>query len=214
MTGSVGVKEERARAAHHGQQTELIPSRFLTQQLHRLPKGRVLDVASGRKLDSSPINRGWNYLPTIQWMQGMKTELDPRLHEWTRHERVILFDGVCNWCNAWVNFAIDRDPRGKFKLGTLQSEQAQQILKELQLSTEDFETFLLLEQTRIFTKSTAALRIARHLSGLWPLLYLFIVIPRPIRDAVYNYIARHRYKWMGKAETCRIPTPSERARFL
>ena len=144
----------------------------------------------------------------------MKSELDLGSHEWARHERVIVFDGVCNWCNAWVNFAIDHDPQGKFKLGTLQSDHAKQILQELQLSTEDFETFLLLERTRIFTKSTAALRIARHLSGFWPLLYLCIVVPRPFRDAVYDFVARHRYKWMGKAEACRVPTPSERARFI
>jgi predicted DCC family thiol-disulfide oxidoreductase YuxK len=144
----------------------------------------------------------------------MKRELDSTSHEWARHERVIVFDGACNWCNAWINFTIDHDPQGKFKLGMLQSEHAKQILQELQLSTEDFETFLLLEQTRIFTKSTAALKIAKHLSGLWPLLYLFIVVPRPLRDAIYDFVARHRYKWMGKAETCRVPTPSERARFV
>ena len=116
-----------------------------------------------------------------------------------------MFDGVCNWCNFWVNFAIDRDHRRKFKLGTLQSQHAGQILRELQLSSDDFETFLLLERTRVFTKSTAALRIAKHLSGLWPLLYLFIVAPRPLRDAVYDFVARHRYKWMGKTATCRVP---------
>ena len=144
----------------------------------------------------------------------MNRELDPRSHEWTRHERVIVFDGVCNWCNAWIRFAIDHDPQRKFKLGTLQSEQAKQILEELQLSTEDFETFLLLERTRVFTKSTAVLRIVRHLSGLWPLLYLCIVVPRPLRDAAYNFVARNRYKWMGKADACRVPTPNERARFV
>jgi predicted DCC family thiol-disulfide oxidoreductase YuxK len=144
----------------------------------------------------------------------MKRELDLKSHEWTRHERIIVFDGVCNWCNAWVSFMIDHDPHGKFKFGTLQSEPAQQILQDLQLSTENFETFLLLEQTRVFSKSTAALRIARHLSGFWPLFYLFIVVPRPLRDAIYNFVARHRYKWMGKAEACRVPTPNERARFV
>jgi predicted DCC family thiol-disulfide oxidoreductase YuxK len=144
----------------------------------------------------------------------MNGERIPRSHEWSRHDRVIVFDGICNWCNAWVNFMIDHDPHGKFKVGTLQSEHGQQILQELQLSTEDFETFLLLEQGLIFTKSTAALRIAKHLSGLWPLLYLFIVIPRPLRDAIYDVVARNRYKLMGKAEACRVPTPSERARFV
>ncbi len=144
----------------------------------------------------------------------MNIELDPKSHEWARYERIIVFDGVCNWCNAWVSFTIDRDPHRKFKFGTLQSESAQQILKESHLSTEDFETFLLLEHGRVFTKSTAALKIALHLPRFWPLLYLCIVIPRPLRDAVYNYIARHRYQWRGKAEACRVPTPAERERFM
>jgi predicted DCC family thiol-disulfide oxidoreductase YuxK len=136
------------------------------------------------------------------------------MHEWARHERIIVFDGVCNWCNAWVNITIDHDPHAKFKFGTLQSEPAQQILRSLHLPTEDFETFLLLEDGHIYTKSTAALRIVKHLSGFWPLFYLGIVIPRPLRDALYDYIARRRYEWMGKADTCRVPTPADRGRFL
>ena len=144
----------------------------------------------------------------------MEHTLVPESHEWTKHERVIIFDGVCNWCNFWVNFAIDHDPLGTFKLGTLQSHYAGQILRELHLSSDDFETFLLLERNRVFTKSTAALRVAKQLSGLWPLLYLFIIIPVPIRDAVYDFVARHRYRWMGKADTCRVPTANDRARFV
>ncbi len=140
--------------------------------------------------------------------------LDPTAHEWATQERLILFDGVCNWCNAWVTFTRTRDPHGKFKFGTLQSEPAQQILKDLRLPSDDFETFLLLEQGRVFTKSTAALRILRQLSGLWPLFYLGIVIPRPLRDAIYDYVARRRYRWMGKANTCRVPSPAERDRFV
>ncbi|MCC6141287.1 MAG: DUF393 domain-containing protein [Nitrospira sp.] len=130
----------------------------------------------------------------------MTQRLDPALHEWTAHERVIVLDGVCNWCNAWVRFVIERAPHGTFRLETLQSQPARQILRELQLSLDNFETFLLLERTRVFTKSTAALRIAKQLSGLWPLLYCFIVVPRPIRDAVYDYVARRRYKWMGRTD--------------
>lgn len=136
------------------------------------------------------------------------------MHEWAKHKRVIVFDGICNWCNAWVNFTIDHDPQAKFKFGTLQSEPAQQILKELRLPAEDFETFLLLEQGRVYTKSTAALKIVKQLSGFWPFFYLGIVIPRPLRDALYDYIARRRYHWMGKADTCRVPTPTERDRFV
>ncbi|MBH0187720.1 MAG: thiol-disulfide oxidoreductase DCC family protein [Nitrospira sp.] len=136
------------------------------------------------------------------------------MHEWAKHERVIVFDGICNWCNAWVTFTIDHDPRGRFKFGTLQSEPAQQILKELHLPAEDFSTFLLLEQGHVYTKSAAALRIVKQLSGFWPFFYLGIVIPRPLRDTLYDYIARHRYEWMGKSNTCRVPTPAERGRFV
>jgi len=147
-------------------------------------------------------------------MQAMTGRLDPGSHQWARHERVIVFDGVCNWCNAWVNFVIAHDPHGKFKFGTLQSDQGQQILKTLQLSTKDFSTFLLLEQTRVYIKSTAALRIVRHLSGFWPLFYLGLLIPRPLRDALYDYVARHRYEWMGNTDACRPPSTDERGRFV
>ncbi|HRC43689.1 MAG TPA: thiol-disulfide oxidoreductase DCC family protein [Nitrospira sp.] len=139
---------------------------------------------------------------------------DPESHQWARHEHVIVFDGLCNWCNAWVNFVIDHDPHEKFKFGTLQSDQGQQILHTLRLSTENFSTFLLLEQARVCTKSTAALRIVRQLPGFWPLFYLGILIPRPLRDALYDYVARHRYRWMGKTGTCRIPSPDQRRRFV
>jgi len=144
----------------------------------------------------------------------MNDRLDPQQHEWAGHDRVIVFDGICNWCIAWVNFTLARDPHRKFKFGTLQSEPAQQILTKLRLPANDFETVLFLERGRVFTKSTAALRILRHLSGLWPWLYLGIVIPRPLRDAVYDYVAQRRYRWMGKAETCRVPTPAECNRFV
>lgn len=140
--------------------------------------------------------------------------LAPTSHEWAKEERLIVFDGVCNWCNAWVDFTITHDPHAKFKFGTLQSEPAQQILTSLRLSTEGFETFLLLEQGRVYTKSTAVLKIMRQLSGLWSLLSIGIVIPRPLRDAIYDYVARRRYRWMGKADTCRVPTPAERDRFV
>jgi predicted DCC family thiol-disulfide oxidoreductase YuxK len=144
----------------------------------------------------------------------MKGRLTLTSHEWARHERIIVFDGICNWCNAWVNFTITRDPHAKFKFGTLQSEEGQQALNYLHLPTGDFETFLLLERGRVFTRSTATLRIVRQLSGLWPLLYLGIVIPLPLRDALYDYVARRRYSWMGKAETCRVPAQTESDRFV
>ncbi|SPP64157.1 thiol-disulfide oxidoreductase DCC family protein [Nitrospira lenta] len=114
----------------------------------------------------------------------MEHELAPGSHEGTKHERAIVFDGVCQWCNFGDNFAIDRDARGQFTLGTLRSKHAGEIRQELQLAPNDFEIFLLLERSRVFTKSTAALRVAKQFSDLWPLLYLFVVVPRPLRDAI------------------------------
>jgi len=141
-------------------------------------------------------------------------QLDTSVHEWEKYERLILFDGVCNWCNAWVNVAIAHDPDQQFKFGTLQSEQAQHILRDLQLSATDYQTFLLLEEGRVYTKSTAALRVIRQLSWWWPLFYVGVLVPVPLRDVVYDFVARHRYQWMGRAATCRVPTQVERDRFV
>jgi predicted DCC family thiol-disulfide oxidoreductase YuxK len=144
----------------------------------------------------------------------MTYQLDPAVHEWTKYDWLVLFDGVCNWCNAWVNFAIAHDPDGQFKFGTLQSEQAQRILRDLDLPATDYQTFLLLEGCCVYTKSTAALRVLRHLSWWWPLYYLCVLVPTPFRDVVYDFVARHRYRWRGRAATCRLPTPEERDRFV
>ena len=144
----------------------------------------------------------------------MYYQLDPSAHEWTKYERLILFDGVCNWCNAWVSVTIAHDPAGQFKFATLQSEPAQRILRDLDLSTTDYQTFLLLEEGHISTKSTAALRVIRKLSWWWPLYYVGVLVPVSLRDVVYDFVARHRYRWMGKAATCRVPTQGERGRFV
>lgn len=144
----------------------------------------------------------------------MKQGSRAQAHEWSRYERVIVFDGVCNFCNAFVNFVMDRDTREQFKFGTLQSQPGQQLLRQFNLSTQDYETFLLVENGQVFTKSTAALKIFRGLQGWWPWLYAFILIPRPLRDMVYSFIAQHRYQWMGKSDTCRVPSSKERARFI
>ncbi len=144
----------------------------------------------------------------------MNNQLDPPVHEWTKYERLILFDGVCNWCNAWVNFTITHDPGGQFKFGTLQSEPAQRILHDLHMPTTDYQTFLLLEEGHVYTKSTAALRVLRQLSRWWPLYYLCVLVSAPIRDVVYDFVARHRYQWMGRTATCRVPTQAQRDRFV
>ena len=144
----------------------------------------------------------------------MEWELDPACDVWSQYTRVIVFDGVCHWCNFWVDFVLRRDGRGAFKFATLQSDEARRLLSALHLPRNDFRTFLLVERPRVYGGSTAALRIARHLPGIWPLVSLLLVIPRPIRDALYRFVARHRYRWMGKADACRTPAPGERERFV
>jgi predicted DCC family thiol-disulfide oxidoreductase YuxK len=129
-------------------------------------------------------------------------------------EAIVLFDGVCNFCNASVNFVIDRDPEKRIRFAPLQSEVGQRLLKKFNLSPTALDTLILVEGEKCYTRSTAALRIAKRLKGLWPLLYLFILIPPFIRDAVYDFIARNRYKWFGKTEACRVPTPELKERFL
>ncbi|MEP6627466.1 MAG: thiol-disulfide oxidoreductase DCC family protein [Ginsengibacter sp.] len=127
---------------------------------------------------------------------------------------IILFDGVCNFCNSAVNFVIKRDPQSKFRFATLQSEKAHEVLSAHQLSSSDLSSFVLIKDDKIYTRSTAALKVCRGLSGLWPMMYGFMIVPRFIRDGVYNWIARHRYQWFGKRETCMIPTNDLRSRFL
>lgn len=125
---------------------------------------------------------------------------------------LILFDGVCNFCNDSVNFVIDRDPTGRFLYASLQSEYGTELASAQQKPLPD--SIVLLENNKIYMKSTAALRIAAKLTGLWPLLYTFIIIPAFIRNLVYDFIAMNRYKWFGKKEECMIPAPEVRARFL
>lgn len=134
---------------------------------------------------------------------------------------VVLFDGVCNFCNGAVNFIIDRDPRGRFRFAALQSEAAQALLAAhgRTLPPGDPDTVILLEtdergETRLYERSTAALHIAAGLRFPWNLLYALIVVPRPVRDFFYRLIAKNRYRWFGKRDACRIPTPELRARFL
>lgn len=127
---------------------------------------------------------------------------------------IILFDGVCNFCNFWVNFLLDRDKKDKFRFTPLQSEKGEQLLKKFNLSTEDFDTFVFIDGDKYYIRSTAVLLVAKNLPGLWKILYALIIIPRPIRDFFYSLVAKNRYKLFGKRETCRIPTPEERNKFL
>ena len=127
---------------------------------------------------------------------------------------VIFFDGVCNLCNGAVQYVIKHDTKKIFRFASLQSDSGQQLLQKNALPQTHFTSFILLENDKVFTKSTAALKVARKLTGVVRLLYGFIIVPAFIRDAVYNFIARNRYKWFGKQESCMIPTPELKNRFL
>ena len=127
---------------------------------------------------------------------------------------IILFDGVCNLCNSAVNFIIDRDPNHRFRFASLQSPTGQQLLAQYPLPGGPVDSIVLIKDGRSYVKSDAALGIARQLSGGWSFLALFKVVPRFLRDAVYDGIARNRYRLFGKSDACRIPTKELRALFL
>jgi predicted DCC family thiol-disulfide oxidoreductase YuxK len=132
----------------------------------------------------------------------------------THDKKIILFDGVCNLCNYTVQFVLKRDKKNQFLFGSLQGKYGQEILTKNHLPTDSFNSFMLLEEDRLYTRSSGALRMLKHLGGGWGLLYAFIIVPEFIRDAVYNLIAKNRYKWFGKKEECWVPTPAYKARFL
>ena len=127
---------------------------------------------------------------------------------------IILFDGVCNLCNGAVQFAIERDPTAIFRFASLQSDFGQSILAQNVVNTEGGGTIILLENGKVYNRSTAALRVARQLSGWIKFLYVFIFVPKFIRDFVYKIVARNRYRWFGKQESCWMPTKELKARFL
>jgi predicted DCC family thiol-disulfide oxidoreductase YuxK len=129
-------------------------------------------------------------------------------------KKIILFDGVCNLCNRSVQFIIRRDKKKKFLFGSLQGKFGQEILKKYNLPADNFSSFMLLENEKLYTRSTAALRMLKHLGRGWQLMYGFIILPGFIRDSVYNWIAKNRYKWYGKRDECMVPAPELRERFL
>lgn len=127
---------------------------------------------------------------------------------------LVLFDGVCNLCNNAVDFIIRNDKKDKFKVGALQDSAVKDILKEYSLDEDYLDSLVLIQGDQVFYKSSAALRIAKALGGIWQILYFGIILPRPFRDRIYDWIGKNRYKWFGKKETCRLPTPEEKKKFL
>ncbi|MFS0864482.1 thiol-disulfide oxidoreductase DCC family protein [Fredinandcohnia sp. 179-A 10B2 NHS] len=126
---------------------------------------------------------------------------------------IVLFDGICNFCNSSVQFIIKRDSKGHYQFTSLQSKTGVSLLEKYGI-TKNIESIVLIEGDQFYTRSTAALRICRNLEGPYRLLAVLLVVPAPIRDVFYNFIAKNRYRWFGKQESCTIPSPEVRSRFL
>ncbi|GCC53342.1 thiol-disulfide oxidoreductase DCC family protein [Chryseotalea sanaruensis] len=131
----------------------------------------------------------------------------------TVEKSIILFDGVCNLCSGAVQFILKRDAKKKFVFASLQSEIGKNLLLKYKVTTT-VETIILIQDNKWFSQSEAALEIARSLSGVWPLLYAFKIVPRFIRDGIYNWISSNRYRFFGKKDACMIPSPEWKNRFL
>jgi|SRR5690554_1474587 predicted DCC family thiol-disulfide oxidoreductase YuxK len=127
---------------------------------------------------------------------------------------IVLFDGVCNLCNGFINWVIDRDTKNRFLFASLQSEVAKERLNEFGLNKQYLESIVAIKNDKLYKNSRAVLEIALSLKGIYSLLYVFIIIPTFIRDWIYKIIAKNRYKWFGVSDTCRIPTDDIKDRFL
>nr|WP_310174884.1 thiol-disulfide oxidoreductase DCC family protein [Neobacillus niacini] len=128
-------------------------------------------------------------------------------------ERIILFDGVCNLCNHSVQFIIKRDTSGIFKFASIQGGTGKRIVTKYGLAP-DLDSFILIEKEKVYIKSTAALRVCSGLKGGWKLFAILMIVPTFIRDYIYDIIAKNRYKWFGKKNSCMLPSPELRERFL
>jgi predicted DCC family thiol-disulfide oxidoreductase YuxK len=127
---------------------------------------------------------------------------------------IVLFDGVCNFCNSSVNFIIERDAENYFKFAPLQSESGIELLEKYNIDKAETDSVILIENKKAYMHSTAALKIAKHLDGAWSWLYAFIIVPKFLRDFAYKTFAKNRYRFFGKTEACMMPTPEIRERFL
>lgn len=128
--------------------------------------------------------------------------------------KVLLFDGVCNLCNGAVQFVIKRNKAENIVFASLQSTVGKELLLENNLPADFLNSFVFLDDKKLYTKSSAALRVSKYLSGAWPVLQVFLLIPKFIRDSVYTIIAKNRYRWFGKMNNCWIPTRELKSRFL
>lgn len=127
---------------------------------------------------------------------------------------IIFFDGICNLCNSIVQFIIKHDRKERFLFASLQSEKSKDILSNFNFTLSYIDTMILLENNKLYFGPSATLRIVRHLNSIYPLLYIFVIIPKPLRDYLYKIIAKRRYKWFGKKDSCLVPTQELKNRFI
>ena len=128
--------------------------------------------------------------------------------------KIILFDGICNLCNKSVQFVIEHDSKNQFRFASLQSDFGQDFLKKNKLEAIQFDSIVFIEDDQFYTKSSAALKIAKYLDGITSWLTIFMIVPKPLRDIVYSFIAKNRYRWFGKNESCWLPTKELKAKFI
>ncbi|MDZ4711227.1 MAG: thiol-disulfide oxidoreductase DCC family protein [bacterium] len=128
--------------------------------------------------------------------------------------KVILFDGVCNLCNSSVNYIIDHDKHDKFRFASLQSEAGQKLLKKFGLDPDDLFSIILIDGNKYYSESSAIIHISKEFGGVWKTLSIFKIVPPPLRNFFYRIIAKNRYKWFGKKDSCRVPTHELKEKFL
>ncbi|MBA3972285.1 MAG: DUF393 domain-containing protein [Bacteroidetes bacterium] len=134
--------------------------------------------------------------------------------ELLENKSIVLFDGVCNFCDNSINRIIRHDKKNRFSFAPLQSDIGKKLARQYGINTEKIDSIILIENGKAYTKSTAILRISKHLNMLYPLMYGFMIFPSFLRNSVYDVIAKNRYKWFGKKETCMIPTAEVRSKFI
>lgn len=129
-------------------------------------------------------------------------------------DAIVLFDGVCNYCNNWVNFVIKNDRKSYFRFAPLQSDFANDLLVKFGIDKQKTDSVIVIENNNAYIYSTGALRIMKGLGGIWSMAYVLIIVPKFVRDGIYKWVAKNRYSWFGRKESCMIPSPEVRARFL
>lgn len=130
------------------------------------------------------------------------------------HQPIIFFDGVCNLCNSSVNYFIKRDKKNILKFASLQSDAAKQILLQFGVEKVDLKSIIVLNNNKLYLESSAIIEILKQLGGIYKIFTIFWIIPKPIRDFLYQIIAKNRYRWFGKKESCMIPTPELKNKFI